>query len=103
MSRRPTATVRVLQRPDPAPDALRIEVQCRHSVTGLTSLGRDRIGLTVPMLVTSACFAHEEKCGRCDTGAAHEQGDRAVRAATEEAWDHLRVEMARRLLEGRRN
>jgi hypothetical protein len=103
MSRQPMVSVRILQRPDLGPDALRIEVECRHSTTGLTSLGRDRIGLTVPMLVTSACFAREGRCGRCDTSQAHERGDQQIRTVTENAWNAAQAERARRYIAGRRN
>jgi hypothetical protein len=95
--------VRVLQRPDLAEGCLRIEVDCRYSTTGLTSIGRDRIGLTVPMLVTSAVFAHEEKCGQCDTSAAHEQGDREIRTVTENAWREAQDMLAKRYAASRRN
>src|SRR5438067_9892848 len=103
MSRRPLATVRVLQRPDLAEGCLRIEVECRYGTTGLTSIAADRLGITVPMLITSACFAHEERCGECDTSQAHEQGDQAIKTATDEAWDDVQAELGRGCVEGRRN
>jgi len=103
VTRRPIATVTVLQRPDLAEGCLRIEVSCRHSTTGLTSILTDRIGLTVPMLITSACFAHEERCGQCDVSKAHEQGDQAIRTATDEAWDDVQAELGRCNADGRRS
>src|SRR6266498_5948505 len=101
VSRRPLASVRVLQQPDLAEGCLQIEVECRYSTTGLTSIAADRIGLTVPMLITSACFAHDERCGECDTSQAHDQGDQAVRIATEDAWKALQAEFARGYVAGR--
>jgi hypothetical protein len=38
MTRRPLAQVRILKRPDLAPDAVRVEVDCRYSTTGSTSI-----------------------------------------------------------------
>jgi hypothetical protein len=103
MSSPPIASVRVLQLPDLAEGCLRVEVECRFSTTGLTSIAADRIGLTVPVLITSACFAHEERCGECDTAQAHAKGDQAIRTATENAWQAAQAERARRYMAGRRN
>jgi hypothetical protein len=38
MTRRPQATVRILRQPHLAPDAVRVEVDCRYSTTGLTAI-----------------------------------------------------------------
>ena len=103
MSRRPLASVRVLQRPDLAEGCLRVEVECRYGTTGLTSIAADRIGLTVPVLITAACYEHESRCGDCDTSQAHERGDQQVRAETKRTWNVVQAELGRRYVEGRRN
>ena len=87
MSRRPKANVQVLNRTDLAAGCLRIEVSCRFSTTGLTSIATERIGLTVPVLITTACYEHESRCGECDVSQAHERGDQHIRTVTEDAWN----------------
>lgn len=89
--RRPIATVRVLRLPQLAPGAVRVEVDCRHSTTGITSLPGGPLELDVPMLTTIAVYTHEEQCGSCDTSDAHERGDERIRDATERAAAGLRV------------
>jgi hypothetical protein len=86
VSRRPIASVRVLQRPDLGEDCLRIEVDCRYSTTGITSIPSERVGLPVPALITAACFEHEARCGRCDASEVHAAGNRALREETERIW-----------------
>jgi hypothetical protein len=103
MNRRPLATVRVLRRPDLAPDAVRVEIDCRYSRTGLTSIPSEALRLTVPMLVTSACYLHEERCNRCDTTEAHALGDQRVRDWTEAMWPVMQDTRIRRHMTGRRN
>src|SRR6266536_300630 len=100
VSRRPLASGRVLQQPDLAEGCFRIEVECRYSTTRLTSIAADRIGLTVPMPITSACFAHDERCGECDTVQAHEKGDQTIRTATDNAWNAVQAELGRRYAQG---
>jgi hypothetical protein len=103
MSRRPIATVRVLTLPHIADGCVRIEVECRYSTTGLTSIPGPAIALTRPQMVTAAVFEHEQRCGDCDTGAAHRQGDTRLRDQTARAWAAMQVEQARRDAEARRN
>jgi hypothetical protein len=38
VSRRPVAAVTVLKLPHLHPDAIRVEIECRYSMTGLTSI-----------------------------------------------------------------
>ena len=85
MSRRPIATVRVLGLPDVHPDAVRIEVECPASTTGLTSVpASPGPGQGLALLVTAAVFAHEERCdGACDTSEAHALGSPTARQETE--------------------
>jgi hypothetical protein len=102
MSRRPLATVRVLNLPHIAPDAVRVEVECPASTTGITSLpGPHR--LEVPALITAACYAHQERCGQCDTSEAHACGSRAMREETERLFAAVQAERRRRRADGRRN
>ena len=104
MSRRPTATVRVLNLPHIAPDAVRVEVECKYLTTGLTSVPGPAFALTRSQMVTAAVFEHEARCHRgCDTTEAHQQGDQAVREQMDRAWDHLQAEMGRRYAASRRN
>ena len=101
---RPSATVRVLPLPDLAPGAVRVEVQCPESRTGMTQLpARGGVELAVAMLTTAAVFAHEEKCGAYDTAAAHRRGDLRIRDVTERAWDALQAERVHRYTAARRN
>ena len=102
--KRPSATVRVLPLPDLTPGAVRVEVECPESRTGMTQLpARGGVELAVAMLTTAAVFAHEERCGACDTSAAHRRGDLRIRDHTERAWQALQAERARRYAAGRRN
>lgn len=103
MSRQPIAEVRVLRRPDLHPDAIRIEVGCRHGMTGLTSIPSPALPLTRGQLITGAVFEHEARCGDCDTEEAHRQGDRQVREMTDRAWNDVLAEAGRRYVHGRRN
>ena len=103
MKRRPQATVLVLKLPHIDAEAVRIEVDCRYSTTGLTSISGPLMPMTRPQMITAAVYAHEERCGDCDTSAAHEQGDPSVRQAAEVAWSDLLVPAGRRYAEGRRN
>ncbi len=103
MSRRPRAEVRILKLPYLHPDAIRIEVECRSSTTGLTSIPGPMLALTRAQMITAATFEHEARCGECDTSAAHAQGDRQVRELNDHAWDELLVAAQRRYDKGRRN
>ncbi len=102
--RRPSATVRVLPLPDLGERAVRVEVDCPASTTGYTwapALG----GFELPpaMLITMAVYTHEERCGACDTAAAHAKGDQRARAYVERMWRAMQAERMRRHAEGRRN
>jgi hypothetical protein len=103
MMRRPIAEVRVIRRPDLYPDAVRIEIDCTYSTTGLTSIPGPMLALPREQMVTAACFEHEARCGDCDTEAAHRQGDQRVREQTDRAWDALLVTAQRRYDCGRPN
>lgn len=103
MRRRPSATVRVLTRPDLHPDAVRIEVDCPASCTGLTSIPAGPVKLTQAQLITSAVFEHEARCGECSTEDAHRHGDPAIRAETERLHAVYRQHQLRRATAGRVN
>ena len=104
MKRRPIATLRVLDLGHIAEGAIRVEVDCPASTTGITSIPGPRLALTREQTITAACYAHEERCdGGCDTSQAHAQGDTAIRDATERAWRLMRAAAARRYSESVRN
>lgn len=103
MKRQPSATVRVLRRPDLHPEAIRVEIDCPKSTTGLTSIPAGAVKLTRPQLITSAVFEHEQRCGECSTEDAHRQGDQTIRAETERLWHLHRAIELRRAVAGRRN
>ena len=103
MSRRPIAQVRVLRRPDLAEGCVRVEIECRFSMTGITSIPSKQLKLTVPVLVTAACYEQESRCGECDTSKAHQQGDQALRTYTDQVWDAAQTELGRYYAAGRRN
>lgn len=84
------------------PEAVRIEVDCSRSTTGLTSVP-GRLDLPTPALITAACFEHEARCGSCDTADAHAQGHAELREWTEQAWARMTAESVRRHFHGRRN
>jgi hypothetical protein len=98
--RRPIAEVRVVRMPHLHPDAVRIEVECSASCTGFTQIPSERFSLTVPVLITSACYDHEARCGECDVSLAHEQGDREARAELERTWNVVQAELSQRYVEG---
>src|ERR1044072_4784768 len=103
MNRRPIATVRVMKMPRLHADAIRIEVSCPHGTTGLTQVPGPMLALTREQLITSACFEHEARCGRCDTEPAHARGDRQIREETDRAWDDLLIAAQRRYDAAHRN
>jgi hypothetical protein len=103
MSRRPIAEVRVLKLPHLHPEAIRIEIECRFSTTGLTSIPGPMLALTTEQLITSAVYDHEECCGECSTEYAHSRGDQRAREMTDRAWDELVVTVQRRYDASRRN
>jgi len=103
MTRRPIAEVKVIRMPHLHPDAVRVEIECPWSTTGLTSLPGPLFALTLEQLVTSAVFEHEARCGECDSKAAHEQGDREIREQTDRAWNSFLVTVQQRYDLRRRN
>jgi hypothetical protein len=102
MTRRPIASVRILTLPQLHPDAVRVEIDCPDSTTGITSLPGP-VALLVPALITAACFEHEARCGACDVSEAHAQGHRALRDETERIYAAVQQRWLHRHAEGRRN
>ena len=96
MSHRPGAAVHIIALPHLHPEAIRVEIECRYSATGLTSIPGPLFALTREQLITSAVFEHEARCGECDTEVAHERGDREIRVQTERAWNDFLVTVQRR-------
>ena len=103
MSARPIAYVRIRTLVHGSPGAVRVEVGCRYETTGLTQMPGPMLALTREQMVTAAVYAHEERCGLCDTEPAHGKGDRRVRAMTERAWDELLAAAQRRYAASVRN
>ena len=99
----PRATLRILRRPDLAPDAKRIEVDCRCATTGLTLLPQPELHLIEGVMVIIAATAHEERCGRCDVSEVLAKGDQQLRQTVDNAWPKLQAELAERMMKGRRN
>jgi hypothetical protein len=102
VSRPAIATVTVLTLPHISPDATRVEIECRYSTTGLTSIPGP-FALPVPALITAAVFEHESRCGECDTSEAHAEGNRALRQETERVYAAVQQRRQRRYADGRRN
>src|SRR5688572_7546821 len=103
MKRRPPATVRVLTLPVLHPDAVRVEIECPASTTGMTMVPSAVLQFTTAQLVTGATLEHEARCGDCDTRAAHEQGDSGWRHAAEEAVAQIVASARGRSVAARRN
>jgi hypothetical protein len=104
ISRRRLAEIRVIRMPYLHPDAVRIEVDCRFSTTGITQLpAPGGLELPTPALITAATFEHEARCGECDTAEAHAQGARELREETERAYEAMRERRLRYYAHGRRN
>ena len=87
MSHLPPAVVTILKQPCLHPDAIRVEIECRYLMTGLTQVPGLMQALTWEQMITAAVFEHEARCGACDTEPAHERGDRRVREMTDRAWE----------------
>jgi hypothetical protein len=89
MSHQSSATVRVLHQPHLAPDAVRVEGDCRSTITGVLAVPGRGWALSQRQQITMAVFEHEARCGACDTEAAHDQGDPETREQTDRAWREL--------------
>jgi hypothetical protein len=92
MSRRPIAVVTIIQMPRLHPEAVRVEIECRYSITGLTSIPGPLFALSREQRITSATLGHEARRGQCDTRNAHEQGDQQ----TSRPWNELLIAAQRR-------
>ncbi len=102
--RRPSATVRVLRRPDWGADAVRVEVDCRYGTTGITQVAPDGCPrLAVESLTTILAYRHEEECGRCDLADVHARGDRELHEMIERSAESRRAEVLRDYVSARRN
>jgi hypothetical protein len=103
MNGRPLARVTDIPMPQLDPDTVRVEVDCRCSTTGITSIPGPRFAPTRAQQVTAAVFEREARCGACDTSEAHQQGDRTIRDRTERVWAAMKQARARRYLDEVRN
>jgi hypothetical protein len=86
-----TARLRILHQPHIGAGVVRYEVECKYSVTGLTSVPTPAFDLTQEMLILVAGYAHEERCGECDVSPVLDRGDREVRELTEQAWARVQA------------
>ena len=96
----PRATLTIYRRPDLAPGAVRFEVDCRYSTTGLTSIPTPAVAMSAEALILAAAYAHEERCGECDLADVFAKGDQQMWAATEELWPKVQGAL---IMRGRRN
>ncbi len=96
----PRARLRIHSRPDLAPGAIRYEVDCWYSTTGLTHLPSPVLPMTDEMLILAAGYAHEQRCGQYDVSDVLSRGDQQSRELTERMWAELQGAM---LMRGRRN
>jgi hypothetical protein len=104
MTRRPYAQVQVIHLPHLAEGAYRIEVDCRYSATGITTLpGAGGLNLGMSATITFAVYTHEERCGDCDTSRAHARGNPQIREHVEQLSVAMQAMQARRYAESRRN
>ena len=104
MSRRSIAEVRVIRMPRLGEDAVRVEVACPASTTGITHVPGGPIDMDVPLLTTFAVYEHEERCDAgCDTRRAHVRGDRRAREYVERLKVNVGAALMWRHAESRRN
>jgi hypothetical protein len=104
LTRRPIATVRVLNLPHLAEGCIRVEIDCPSSTTGITHIPGGPIDMDVPMLITFAAYEHEERCDAgCDTSQAHARGDQRAREYVERLKANVGAELIRRRDASRRN
>jgi hypothetical protein len=97
------ATVRVLHLDELIEGAVRVEIDCPGSTTGYTSVPGAALSMSLPQLITMACFTHEEQCGLCDTSDARKQGDQDAEAQVIELRAALQAVELRRHTQERRN
>jgi hypothetical protein len=61
-----------------------------------SSIATEWIGISVPRLITWACYAHEERRGDRDTFRAHDRGGQAIWTAADDAWNAVQAALGRR-------
>ncbi len=82
----PRAEFRVLSLPDVGEGAVRVEVECPASRTGITQIPAPGCPeLAVESMATIVAYRHGEECGGCDLADVHAAGDRALRYLVERA------------------
>ena len=99
----PRATLRILRRPDLRPGAVRFEVDCSYSTTGLTHLPAPGIDLTDGVLILAAAYEHESRSGASDLSDVLERGDQRLRRVVDEEWPRVEAALLERAMLGRRN
>jgi hypothetical protein len=104
VNRRPIASVTTLKLPHLHPDAVRIEVACPASTTGITHVPGPVVDVEIPTLITMAVVEHEARCeGDCDTSFVHAQGDEQAREIIETLQATVQTMQARRYASDVRN
>jgi hypothetical protein len=103
MKHPPIAQVRILEQPHLHPEAVRVEVECSGSTTGITHVPGGALEFDTPTLTTMAVYEHQARCGDCDTSEAHQRGSQPIREHVEQVAARLRGIRARRYVEGVRN
>ena len=98
MNKTPRATLRIIDQP--ALGAVRLEVECDGSVTGLTHVPTAACELPDELLVTVVAFEHESRCGACDLEDVFAQGSQEARELAERLWAEFQGAM---IMRGRRN
>ena len=82
------AEFRVLLLPDIAEGAVRVEVECPASMTGITQIPAPGCSeLAVASMTNILAYRHQEECGCCDLADVHAVGDRELRDMVERAAD----------------
>jgi len=100
----PRAELRVLPLPDVAEGAVRVEVECPASTTGITQIPAPGCPeLAVESMTTILAYRHAEECGRCDLAGVHAAGDRELRDMVERASEARRDRRVRAYAADRRN
>jgi len=100
----PRAALRVLPLPDVGEGAVRVEVTCPASTTGITQIPAPGCPeLAVESMATILAYRHQEACGRCDVSEVHAAGDRELRDMVERTSEARRDRQVRAYAADRRN
>ena len=79
-----TATLRIRRL---GGDVRRFEVDCPSATTGLTIIPSAHMDLADAHLILAVGWQHEELCGKCSVEGVLRQGDPALRAVVDRAFE----------------